>query len=577
MKKKLLPWLIGILAATLFFAAIDGFTFFHYIGSDDMPILKSFMGYEGGVPANYNMLIHTFLAWVLCGLSLLFPGVAWFSVLQLFLLWFSAVVVVKSMAQCAQNHRLPCWLGAVAGLLFLGAFALFITCRISFTTTGALVGAAAVAQLLSIDHQKATNGQIIRGMLLSILLLTLCYSLRQISVLPPLAFCALGFVISFLRFYGFGKAPRRNAKPMVVSLAVLASVFVVLIGVREVEIRLNGTQEYLEWQAATGAVLDYADPPEPTPELLSALGWSESKYKLVSAWYFMDADITPESFRILESSIPSLQTPRGPMDALSTVQAFFAAEPAYVYACAALGVLALLCILSQLLRRKPTHLLWISALCGLGLGAVLLFYLGYQGRLPMRAAVSAIFPAAVFLFMTALACVEPGEGFRLSRLASSIVAGLACISLCVMSVCATLPRIEKTQVDLYNPDEVNHVADLEVLALENPEMFIITDTSLTGDMRLFPDTQNGIPGNIMFWGGWPARSPSWYRQLESFGIDGRQFSAKDFLRENVLVASTDGAPWDSLYAHISESSEMSVEWDFYTQYGYVSLFQFYEY
>ena len=72
------PWWAGVAAATLLFAALLLFFSFHYIGNDDVPILRSFMGYEGGVPAHFHLYLHTLLAWALHGLALLFPGVAGF-------------------------------------------------------------------------------------------------------------------------------------------------------------------------------------------------------------------------------------------------------------------------------------------------------------------------------------------------------------------------------------------------------------------------------------------------------------------------------------------------------------------
>ncbi len=212
-----IPWLWGILTATLFVAILAATTVMTYYGNDDIPILRSFLGYDGGVPAHYHPMIHTVFAWLLYGLTLLFPGVAWFSILQLFLLWFSAAVIVKNFSFAALKSHRPAWAGSLLGLLFLFGFTAYITARVSFTTTAALVGAAAVAQLLGLDCETASNRSLFRGILLSVLLLMACYGLRQVSLLPPLLFWGLGLV--FLWFSHFtGKA--RPARPLWLGLLV---------------------------------------------------------------------------------------------------------------------------------------------------------------------------------------------------------------------------------------------------------------------------------------------------------------------------------------------------------------------
>ena len=105
--RTITPWLWGLLIATMLFSALLLFASYQYIGSDDAPILRSFMGYDGGVPATFNLYLHTAFAWLLYALAMLAPGVAWFSILQLFLLWFSQVVIVKSLAQLARRRGWP--------------------------------------------------------------------------------------------------------------------------------------------------------------------------------------------------------------------------------------------------------------------------------------------------------------------------------------------------------------------------------------------------------------------------------------------------------------------------------------
>ncbi len=601
-QKKLLPWLIGVVIATLLFAALFLYTDFHYAGSDDTPILRSFMGYEGGVPAHYHLYLHTALAWLLHGLALAFPGVAWFSIVQLFLLWFSCVVIVKAMAQLALRRCLPLWVGTLMSACFLVVFPAFILCRISYTTTGALVGAAAVAQLFSVDYQKGTGSQVLRGMGLSIFLLLCCYCLRQVGVLPPLVFWALGLFLMFCLYYApWGKALpatepaepsaaartgrfRRPLRPFLSGVLLCLLSFGLLAGVRAVEINTLQLHDYLAWQNARINLLDYTSFSEDTdPALLEEIGWSPAECKLVTGWYFLDRNITAEAFEKLYAAQPEAAPAPFSLrmtQALSTLRGFFTSNPLQQYACLLLLALCMFCLLGALRRKGAGKFLALAAFFALLAGLCLLFYLAFRGRLPMRAAASVLFPGAVFLFQLCFLCLgaplespEPEKPARPSFLA--LVALAACLLLSVGAGVQTAGMLNPPA----DPDaeaKADVPADLDAYALENPDLLIIYDLSLVSDQRLFPDTSAGIPGNVLFWGGYPARSPSWLYQLAQYGIDGNAFTPEDFFRENVVVASTDGQPWESLTAYLRENAESPVDWDFYDESGYIGFYQYYQ-
>ena len=623
-RNKTLPWILGVLLATLLFAALLFMAGFSYSGSDDTPILRSFMGYEGGVPAQFHLYLHTAFAWLLHGLALLFPGTAWFSILQLFLLWLSCTVIGKSCIQAAvtscissagpTKRGLTLLAGLAAAITYLPMFGAFASCRISYTTTATLLGAAAVAQLLSVDAH-ARPGQILRGMGLSIVLLLCCYCLRQINVLPPLAFwaLALGGKIFSLGKTAKGVKPaaegdgadtasadRKPAvhrlpacskiKPLLQGALLCVLCFGVFAGVRAAEIDLRGLRGFLDWQRARIQLFDYSSfTAEQTPETLEKLGWSPAKMTLVSYWFFMDSDISTEAFQILYEAQPEASYTFG--DRLAGIpQALdfiWRAEPPYRYACWALLALWAFALLAPQAGNQPpgrsrraANWQKITTLLALPLGAAMLLYLAYQGRLPARAAASVLFPLGAFLCLGLFPW--PGSEARSSvpgrtpvLAGCRVIALAACLALCGFSANATAQRL------LTKPDpeaQASSVApsQLDEFAIDNPDVIIIYDLALgLGDRRLFPDTSAGVPGNTLFWGGWPARSPSWLYQLAQYGIDGNAFTAHDFLRDNLVLASTDGAPWESMMAYVGEAVG-PVDWEVYSMYGYINAFQLYE-
>jgi hypothetical protein len=193
MRKKAFPfyWLWGAALTAVLFLALSRFGTIRYENSDDLLMVKPFMGFEGGVPASFTLYTHTLLAWCLYGLSLLWPGVAWFSVFQLALLLASGTVIAKSFLQLSGGARLPKPFPLLICALCLVVFAAFDLFRLNYTTTAALAGAAAAAQWMAAGRSGVTDSGRTRAYLLSLPLLAGAYSLRAVSVLPPLAFIAL--------------------------------------------------------------------------------------------------------------------------------------------------------------------------------------------------------------------------------------------------------------------------------------------------------------------------------------------------------------------------------------------------
>ena len=376
-----------------------------------------------------------------------------------------------------------------------------------------------------------------------------------------------------------GGSPPPAVGALLLGALICAVSFGAFAGLRAAEIKALGQEDYLAWQNARIRLFDYTlFDANTTSETLAQVGWSEAEFKLVASWYFLDENITAQAFDTLYAAQPeaSLTFSQKLSRVQGLIRDFWAESPAQGHACAALGALALLCVALQILRPGKGPWLWLGALGSVLLGALLLAYLAYQGRLPLRAGLSVLLPMAAFLLCHALACPPTAPA---GRPWLRVPVALLCAAVLIL---AGLSMERTTRLLSARPEaeaeaRASIPADLDEYALENPDMLIICDLSLTGDQRLFPDTSQGIPPNVMFWGGWPARSPSWYRQLEAYGLDRSALTSQLFLRDNVLVAGADGQPWESLMAYVQEGAQGEVDWDFYDEYGYVYLYQLYEY
>lgn len=82
-KKTVCPWILGLTMATALFALIALFGDMKYRGNDDGLILRPFMGFDSTLLPTFHAYLHPVLLYPLRWLSQLFPGVAWFSWMQL--------------------------------------------------------------------------------------------------------------------------------------------------------------------------------------------------------------------------------------------------------------------------------------------------------------------------------------------------------------------------------------------------------------------------------------------------------------------------------------------------------------
>ena len=376
-------WLTGAVMASALWLFLLAFADVYFSANDDQFLLRTFTGGAPAGASTFHLYIHAMYAFPLAWLNRLVPGVAWVSVLEIALLWLSTTVIVKSIIQCFENR---CKTHAYAkGTFFAACFTLlflfYLCARPTYTIVAASLSAACVAQLLSVDCENASDRQIIRSMLLSLVLLVLCYGLRQMTALPALAFCGVAFLYRFITF-------RRVWKPM---LTVLCCVIVVMGGLaiaREAEITLRGQRDYLAWQQARISVLDYITLENLSKEARETIGWSDAQVTLLDNWYTMEEAVSTDAFRYVRENEYNARTRTTPGAAILD---FRTRSPWIAFALVVLFLTGVCCVAGLVLRRRG---LWtfLALMAAAGGCLVLLAYLTIQGRLPFRAVMVPVLP-----------------------------------------------------------------------------------------------------------------------------------------------------------------------------------------
>ena len=535
-------WLTGIVTATALWLFLAAFADVYFSANDDQFLLRTFTGGAPAGASTFHLYIHAMYAFPLSWLNRLFPGVAWVSILEIALLWLSTATIVKSIIQCFENHcKAHAFLkGAFFALCFTLLFLFYLCARPTYTIVAASLSAACVAQLLSVDCQNASDRQIIRSMLYSLILLVLCYGLRQMTALPALAFCGVAFLYRLVTV-------KRIAKPLLTVLVCVAVVMGGLAIAREAEITLRDQRDYLAWQQARISVLDYITLENLSDEARETIGWSDAQVTLLDNWYTMEEAVSTEAFQYVRQNEYNAQTRTTPGAAILD---FRTRSPWIAFSLVVLFGVGAACVLGLAMRRKGlwTFLTLLATACGC---LMLLAYLAVQGRLPYRAVMVPVLPAAALVFCLLPECLPEEQRW---------FTPLVCLLLALGTAVYIVPSAQIVRAREQTWDYNTHAA-MDQIALQNSDLLFIYSNELVNDMRMFPDFSSGIPHNLMFWGGWQRGSPEYVSKLEAFGLESEHFAPEDWLKPELRFLTLADEPHPVLVEHLKEKLGDNLCWE----------------
>lgn len=547
-KNARLCWLWGAGITALLWGFLLCFSDIYFAANDDQFILRAMTGFQPGGTPDFHLYLHGMYVYPLRWLQRLFPGVAWFSLLEIVLLSLAMTVILKSILQCWLRSGHSMWTGLALCAGFAALYGLHYFARITYTVVGAMLGAAAAAQILSIDCQNISDRSIIRSMLLAVLLAALCYGLRQLSILPVLGYCGIAFLLRFFQCFGWGKQRKRSPRPMLAAAGLVVLVLGGLAAAREAEIQLKEKRTYLDWQQARISVIDYINLETLPKEALDTVGWTDEQRILLDKWNTMDEAISTEALRSVRKNWYNSETTT---TAGAAIEDLRWRSPWFVRTMVVLFVLGVFALTCAFRKRRENP--WLPlALLLTGLLCFLFFcYLALKGRLPYRAVTVALLPAAAMVFCLLGECGLP----RLRKSGAAVLCAVLALGM-IDPMSAMLPVLKRQR----SPWDYNTHADMDAQALAHPDLLLIYSTELVNDMRMFPDMSQGVPQNLTFWGGWSRGSDEYNAKLAAFGLDGEHFTAADWLRPALRFISLKEAPDEALLAYLR--SELGpVEWE----------------
>lgn len=523
---------------------------------DDYNIMMSLSGEKAGSPywqlTFYNSVFALLQSW----LYDLFPGVQWYSFIELGLIFISNTVFLGLILErCAKSGiSWPLTLAAYV-LLFCAAF-LYPVQRMQFTSTAALLGMASCAAVYSIDNYYDRRA-LWRRMLLSGALLLLSLLERQTAGVCSILFWVSGLVrLAILTRGGIIEAVGANIRVVgVITMGILVAC-VTFTACHELVIRFGDNADYSsydEWR------VQYQDYPRPTydeaVEVYVDAGWTREIYSIATSLTYISPKINEQSFmKIVQSSEMDSARP-SLFDAIkSDVSLVVNNKAARSLFCALLAAYVSICVEAYLSRGlsgsagKLRSILFFGATGAVVLAIVASIAVCLSGRWPLRSFQAIGLPLLACLAMIALELVPPlgdalgcnivsrgnrGQVIRLSVGPFALTA--AFFTLLTVGALFGIECVRETHAR--DAGSISQMASIERYAAEHPEAVFVHDYSVSNvwnsydPFRVYNDGLN----NLIISGGSYTYSGCYYAQLESNGMT--RLTGEELLDENVFYIS----------------------------------------
>ena len=518
------------LAAALFFAA-SCVTDIAYYNNDDTNIAAALSGELSGTPYPAHPFINCLLGNAVSFCYRILPAVPWWLVFQLVFALTGLAVTGACILAVSQRKGLPLILAVVFYGVYALAFVLYTLLLVTFTLTSAVLGAAAVSLLLSMDD-AASGRQKTGRYALSALLMGAAFLFRNSSGLSllPFYFGAICCRAALLLKNKAGK--QRLIKLMAFALASLM-LFFGLIAVHNWGLTYYNAPEFAAFDEARGRYLDYpVDSYSDNPSLYESVGWDAELYSMVMQWFYMDGRVTAENLNaILDGSQKGGLL--SPAEALADLNAFLSGQPFARYSIAVCFIALLLFAALAAFHREGRLPLLLALVMLLG-GGALVMYLLLSGRLVLRVFQLVAIPAGASVLLLGLTALPEGAyGKRFPAVRSGIS---VCLLLALLFSSYKCARIA---VSYDSAGMLQKSRALIAYALANPDKIYIRDTRAANNVDAVATYPDKKPTNLLDWGGTSAYTGAKELQLDKYGL--RPFTADVFFRENVYFITEPGS------------------------------------
>lgn len=473
------------LAALVFFA-VYGLYGIQYRTNDDATLANLAAGAYGD--SLHLIYINLLFSLVLRPLYALTPGLNWYVLVQIGLVYLAAVALVDLALEKLGTLR-----GSLLSLTVVLPFAYVLLYRFQYVHNSGILLAAGLL-LIAADLGRC-RGRTVAGILLALVG----------SLLRWPNFLAIGGLSAALLLGRFFQLDRDGMKKAV---AAMLALFVLVFGAKAVDSwyyqQDPAWQDFTDYNDARTAFSDYAVYHlDGDPMAYCANGFTLAETNMLVRWDFYDPAVyTPAKIRAAAAAIPRRPLTAAVKSTIKTgISLLHGTLPHYLFA----GLL-LFALLALRWNRRA-----LPFLGTLGLFGGMLFYLNYLNRFPSYVEL----PLLLALILDLLFCLSLAD-LRFPLHPGILVGALAVILLLIV------PHISERRI--YSQEHRQAAAAEEVyfaqMEQDKEHLYLLATDAINacaGQDVLHPRGKN-FYSNVVHYGGWLSGAPFCTQAMASYGV-----------------------------------------------------------
>jgi len=528
-----------------------------YYNVDEALNLYIIAGYYTDTPSPLLLYSNIVFGYIMSGLYILTPIIPWYGIMHIVFIFASHVLILKSFLKSAMQKDVALFIPIALYFVLYAFFLFFSTTVFQFSTTPAMMGAAACVVVASLFCGESNKARVV-DIITIVILILFSFIIRWASGNGVFRFFIVIMLFKTATTF-FGKNDLKYKLLQIRTYAIIAiCVAVTLISVRELNSHMadtNGMREFREWNNPWGRYVNLPHAQfDDAPELYESIGWDRDLYELVQLNFFMDERVSTDNFNVLNeyhrAELVALPFSTRFAEAIELVWSFVRYNEVPKSATVVLLIVFLVhivalkrCFSKGKLDRWNNALNvmfalammggFVASLLWLGLGGLALDATG--GRINLRAFLVPLMPAACLLFWHIIYTWRSGFDFCVKKYLPVVL--LACFITGAYFAHVPFRGVNASATSPGFHMNVARRLNREQYAMNNPESVFIQNPILKSStpVPVFTVYREQRPTNLMHWG--LLYSPVHINQRRAAGFD--EWCASVFLRPNIYFIDND--------------------------------------
>lgn len=528
-------WILSA-GITLIFFSIVFFTLdIKFTTNDDARIMYALAGYASGDPYPGQSFINYFLGLLISLFYMIVPFVPWYFVYHVVAMFISETVIFYCFYKIAFRKQMSLWFPVCLQVFSLIFVFLISLVSIQFSVTSTILGTSAVVVMASKEFTDEARTQY-SIYFYCVIAMLFSFMTRSLSWYCVMCFFILSCFYQVMRLYLYYPNVSKKYKD---HHLILISLFIIVLGgscffarttSRLIKNSSEITQEYNEYNDFRVEYMDYKQylPYEQHEELYKKIGWDHEVYRATLCLLYLDENINETAFQTVTETYKEY-SPNSLRKALSNMKTLF--KDYHFVRLSFFGVLFMFGYMYYLSSKNPRHRFhMLTGLCCCGGCAVLVLYLAYSGRFPLRSYQTVLIPCFALMMILFLRnqTKQTKRHYRLYVITAAVFSFFSFYMLYFDKDYAKTQTVTEATYEQFQA--------FEEYAVERQNNFYLYDfTAGTVNRNPFVVYTDKKPINTMVSGGSFTFSELYYKQLAANGLSSLYW--KDMVKDNIYYVS----------------------------------------